>query len=331
MRKAVWLWQGLRVAVEAEDPVLEAVASRFRLLPRAGEGGRPDLQIVFRPVNPAELARLEGEIPELGWTVLPLLGHPVRYSPGHQRLRLGLPGRFLAACHLATGRLDAAYVGSEGDPSWFLSHPPVTLALHEIAKQQGRYMVHAAAVAEGGRGVLLAGASGSGKTTLALALVRAGFGFLGDDLTFLTRGPSGWRALAFPDAVDVTPGTARFFPEIAARAGDPAAWSRPKREVCVGQVFGIEPVWECEPVALVFPRARAGAGTRLAPLGKAEALEELLVNVLRTEAEATQRHLDALAGLVRQVSCYRMETGLDFDLQAARIRALLQSPAGRAG
>lgn len=53
----------------------------------------------------------------------------------------------------------------------------------ETARRTGNFLlIHAGAVSEDGRGVILPGKSGAGKTTLVSALVRDGFGYLSDEL-----------------------------------------------------------------------------------------------------------------------------------------------------
>jgi len=55
-----------------------------------------------------------------------------------------------------------------------------------VERSGDRYLIlHAAAVATGGSGVVIAGASGSGKSTLAAALVARGASYLGDEATGL--------------------------------------------------------------------------------------------------------------------------------------------------
>ena len=49
-------------------------------------------------------------------------------------------------------------------------------------------LVHGAAVAVDGHGVLIVGVSGRGKTTTALACARAGFSYLGDDMCVIETG-----------------------------------------------------------------------------------------------------------------------------------------------
>jgi hypothetical protein len=56
---------------------------------------------------------------------------------------------------------------------------------------EGVHEVHAALVGRAGAGVLLAGASGAGKSTSAMACVRHGLDFLGDDVVGLEPRPDG--------------------------------------------------------------------------------------------------------------------------------------------
>ena len=83
-----------------------------------------------------------------------------------------------------------------------------TLPFIETMKRRGLYNLHAAGLCKGERALLLPGSSGSGKSTLTLALLRAGWGFISDDMVFLKQGDS--RVLAFPDEIDFTEKTARL-------------------------------------------------------------------------------------------------------------------------
>lgn len=83
---------------------------------------------------------------------------------------------------------------------------------------RGYEVLHASAVAIGGRGVVFVGATGAGKTSLALRLIAAGAAFVTDDVA----------------AIDVADGVPRLHPgaSIAAvrpqerSAIEPAVWSR---------------------------------------------------------------------------------------------------------
>jgi hypothetical protein len=74
---------------------------------------------------------------------------------------------------------------------------------------------------------------------------------------------------------------------------------------------------------MVFPRP--GKSSILTPMPKAEALLELVCNVVRTEPRSSQAHLDALAQLVRNCRCYRLQTGHDFDRLPGLLRSVLQN------
>ncbi|MEO0391295.1 MAG: HPr kinase/phosphatase C-terminal domain-containing protein [Pseudomonadota bacterium] len=60
-------------------------------------------------------------------------------------------------------------------------------------------ILHASAVAFGGRAVLITGAAGSGKSSLALQLMALGAALISDDRTVLTRDGSSVIASAGPN------------------------------------------------------------------------------------------------------------------------------------
>jgi hypothetical protein len=248
----------------------------------------------------------------------------VLYFDEAQQLYHEVPGRARALTDLAQGRVRVAHGDLDARGTWLLSHLFFTVQLAELLKRQGLYMVHAAGLALRGRGLLVAGDSGSGKTTLALALLRAGFEFLGDDTVFLGANS---RVLAFPDEFDITAQTARFFPELEALAREPAPGERPKRPLSATQVYGVVPCWECAPAVLVFPQRSNSRESALRPLPKDEVLVALACNVMRTELRSSQAHLDALAALAARCRCYRLEAAQDFDRVAALLRAVLETEA----
>ena len=73
----------------------------------------------------------------------------------------------------------------------YVIQPVLRLALAE----QGYYLVHAAAMARDGRAVLFAGRGGVHKTSLAIAMIRRGWRYMGDDMVIV--GPN-QQVLAYP-------------------------------------------------------------------------------------------------------------------------------------
>jgi hypothetical protein len=249
----------------------------------------------------------------------------VLYSDDADSLYFSFHGRIHATCDPARGELRVSIQDPQPGDDWLLSHALITLPLIEMLKRRGLYSLHAAGVGRAGRTLLLAGASGSGKSTLAIALARSGLDFLGDDMLFLSRSASGLRAHAFPDEVDVTDTTIRFFPELhhLARLAPRHGW--PKRAFRP-EVFFRVPVagLDSTPVALVFPRLALDAtSSQLEPLSSHDALLDLLPNVLLTEQPAIAAHVEALEQLTRETPCFRLWAARDFEALPALLGQLL--------
>ena len=339
-----YLFHGLTLTLAADADILAALHARLGRFPMGIRAGAPHLQFDFLPATGPDCRRLERPAGP-GQTIMQLTAGSVEYFAASQQLHVDLAGRGRAWCDLRARQVEIECPAADPERVWICAHLLFTMPLAELLKREGLYMLHAAGVAEAGQGLLLAGASGAGLTTLAIALLRAGFGFLGDDTLFLAPAtppvngppaplqrnapasvPAALRALAFPDEMDLAPRTFDFFPELARDTSAPPPGQRPKRPVCATRVYGIQPLWECVPAMLVFPQAATSPASVLTPMTKADALLQLLCNVVRTEVHSSQAHLDALAALVRQCRCYRLQTGRDFDTLPARLQSLLQRP-----
>ena len=203
-----------------------------------------------------------------------------------------------------------------GRELYLATHPLATLGLMELLERRGRYALHAGCLAHEGRGVLVAGPTGSGKSTLTLALVRAGLGFVSDDIVFLTEDG---RALGFADAAGVTDdGAQRFGLEAA-----PKAEGFPKRLIRLEDAFETTPIASCEPRVIVFPEVVRDRPGEIEPIDPGDAYLRLVPDVLLTQPAGTQSHLQAIAALLDQVSCYTVRSGTDLDHTAGLVRELL--------
>ncbi|MDQ1448706.1 MAG: hypothetical protein QOC79_1677, partial [Actinomycetota bacterium] len=136
-------------------------------------------------------------------------------------------------------------------------------------------------------------------------------------------GATGRAVFAFPDELDVSDATVEMIPELAwlrRRA------KRPGREkhAVPADVLGGRTVLGCTATALIFPQVARTARSVLEPVGPADALRELLPNVLLTDATTSQSHLDVLGQLAREVPSFRLFTGSVLDEVAKTLAPLLR-------
>lgn len=316
-------FHGLGVAVSGDPAVLAALHPRLKQFESSGQG-RGNLRFAYRRVR--DHARHGIEKPS--GRPRPVYGSPLGYleyfEKGDQLYMNDYRDRVRALCDVGSGRVRLSIRQSEADHLWLASHPLFTLPFIELLKRHGRYSLHAAGLCVEGRAVLLPGASGSGKSTLALALLRAGFGFLGDDMIFLGREGRGLRVLAFPDEIDVTEDTIAFFPELRSLLNSPKPPGWHKRPFRAEALYDVEFVFECRPAVIIFPRVADTQESVLTPMGRDEALLELAPNVLLTRGTSSQAHLEVLAQLTRDSECYRLDMGRDLDTLPGRLRRVLE-------
>jgi hypothetical protein len=168
------------------------------------------------------------------------------------------------------------------------------------ARAAGRVVLHAAAVAAGGRAVVVPGPPDSGKTTLTAALVRAGFGYLTDEAVVFDE--ASLAVAPFPKPLVLGPAVAPDLADLcppATRLG--SQWRVPPG--AVGSLA--EPA---APGLVVAPSFSPGEPARLEPLTPAEAVVVLgghSFNLL----DRPQAALDLLARVARQAPCYRLAGG----------------------
>jgi hypothetical protein len=228
-------------------------------------------------------------------------------------------------CRPQLGRVDVA-IGAPAPGRMLAINPLFTIPLLEVAKRRGLFGLHAACVARDGEGVLIAGPSGAGKSTLTVALVRAGFDFLSDDIVFLRReeGQQGQvRVIAFPDTVDITTDTIAMFSELRDIRDAPLPDGRSKRRVRVEERFGATAVASCSPRALVLVEFASDEKSALVAVPKNDALVSLAPNVLLTDERSSQAHFTSLATLAREVPCYALRSGRDVAATVHLVESLL--------
>jgi hypothetical protein len=170
----------------------------------------------------------------------------------------------------------------------------------------GHLLFHSGAVEADGTGVLFPGASGSGKSTLTAGLVRAGLGYLTDELAavHMTSG----KLVPYPKPITVKPGSFAVLADIGPDAG-PACGSRPLEgqewQVPVGEGTGRAIGTPCSPGFVIVPRHEAGADTTLTPLSDTQAFFGLAVNAVNLAAHGSAG-TRVLGRLARECQCFSL-------------------------
>jgi hypothetical protein len=175
-------------------------------------------------------------------------------------------------------------------------------------------LLHAGAVADGhGRALLLPAPMESGKTTLVAGLLRRGFDYVTDEAVAIEA--AGLAVRPYPKPLSVDPGS---WPVLAELEPDvDAALKAGQWQVPPARVAGPG----CRPVAVVSPRYRAGAASRLEALRPAQAVLLLAENSFNFKADG-RRWLPVLAALAAAAPCFRLTVG-DLDDAVDLVAGLL--------
>lgn len=199
---------------------------------------------------------------------------------------------------------------SPGRPEWSCERsqfvPLLKAQLIESVLQRARYEVafHAAALARENEALLLVGSPGAGKTTLAIALARAGFEVIADDVVLLDEhGSVTGVCLPFAAKASSWALLSEHWPGIATQPShnrpdgqklcyvpqDPVADARPRRISCV-----------------VLLNRQDRARTRVEELHSVCALSALVGEGATRDERLSARGFTSLVEGLREARCFRL-------------------------
>ena len=186
-------------------------------------------------------------------------------------------------------------------------------------------VIHAGALAQDGKAVLLSAQSGSGKSTLAAWLTADGLQYLTDEVIEIPLAMNGSQVNTFPRSIFLKHGSAFVWQQRLTQPEDPrflrfadaAAWIDP-------QLFQPTlPAAQSDPRLLVFPRYVPGAELQAQKLTTAETLFRVMQNV--TNARNLPRHgLDGATQLAQRITAYTL-TYSDLNIASAWVQKTLQA------
>lgn len=270
------------------------------------------------------------------------LGHDFEVrtdSPELTRYLSRLLSPFASPGRSASHYTIAASTSGAGCGAWFdgqalteggdRAHALAMLLWHvnrEVVARSGHLvLLHAAGATSDGMGIVMPSPMESGKTTLVAGLVRAGFGYLSDEVVAVD--PTTLELTAYPKALSVDPGSWPLlsdlepFVEPAVRPYLPQQWQVPAEDIRPGAV-----VPRAAPGMLIAPRYRAGAETLLTRLRPADALM-LLARCAFGIPERADRDFEVLGRLAERCACYELTMG-DLDEACALVSSAVSRSHG---
>ena len=187
--------------------------------------------------------------------------------------------------------------------------------LAELLKGKGCFLAHCSGVEKKGQGIIFPGFSGAGKTTSCVALIRQGYGFLGDDRPILRYNKSGGlELLSFPEPIDVTDYTIQVFPELRNYRLFLDNRNLRKQSFTAEELYPGSTRDSCVPRIILFPEISAVKKSSLEVFPKSEALKTFLPHsLLAFDKEIARKHFDIIFDLIQTTDCYKLKLGTDLE------------------
>jgi hypothetical protein len=186
---------------------------------------------------------------------------------------------------------------------------PITLGV--LGAAMGLVPMHCACLESDGDGLLIAGASGAGKSTLSVALSEAGFNYVSDDWTYMSRHSEGIVAHGTSAPVKLLPDAVKHFQSLQRHSLQTSMNGELAYEIDIAEVFGARVERECEPRWLIFLERMPRAGGEFTPMSHTDTRRYLDSSVERLPPqlyEATalrERTIESVAML----PCWRFRYG----------------------
>ncbi|HXO21997.1 MAG TPA: hypothetical protein VOA87_18940 [Thermoanaerobaculia bacterium] len=194
------------------------------------------------------------------------------------------------------------------DPAFFRWHF-LEPALFFMLEWRGFIGVHGAALARGGKGLLLRAASGQGKTTLAYAATRRGFQALAEDVVWLDGARPLWWGT--PWSFHLLPDARELFPELASATPLVQLNGETKLAADLEALRPGSTTPSARAGAVVLLSRQPGGRSRIEPLGPAAAREGWRQGGASKESEIAG--YDSAVDRLLRHGAYRLAFGDDIE------------------
>ena len=249
------------------------------------------------------------------------LGVVNRFSTGPYRCAYDMHTDSLLAYDSQRKHSWVWYPDFDALPAWAIASPfriPLSWFLNEHKMQ----MIHGAAVALDGRGILLTAPGGSGKSTTALMCALAGMDYLGDD--YVVIDPQLRQIhMVYQTAKLFVPSLA-LLPQL-----EDAVINRDKLDRDKGILFldnaDVTMSTSAALTAIVVPQVDTASKTRLKSISPQDALLAVLPSTIVGLFGGTHVTPGLLLSLVNSVPCYQLTIGFDTEAIVPTLNSLVEN------
>lgn len=208
-------------------------------------------------------------------------------------------------------------------PDWILGSPFRTI-LHWFLNDSKIHLIHAAAVGENGKTVLLTAKSGSGKSTTSMSCLLSGMHYLADDYVAVEMFPEGAVAHSLYHSAKVTKNGLGYFPEFKELIWNKNFSDREKAVIFISDIFPEQVVHKTTLDAIFIPKI-TGKETRIVPATKIEAMLAMAPTTLLQLPMAETKKVNVFKEILGKVPCYILELGPDVRAVPEVIKAFLNN------
>jgi hypothetical protein len=213
---------------------------------------------------------------------------------------------------------------------WWVDASPLQVVLNVFLRERGLQLTHTAAVGDARGAVLLCGKGGSGKSTTALACLRAGLDYIGEDYCLLEPGETP-RVYSVYQSAKWEKNTRALYPEYEGFIRNAAAARTEKALVYYEDAFPGRIRTQAPVRALVSLTVGADRRPVLRTQTRERAIKDLLMSTSLQLPFYEARTAATLKEFVGRVPAHHLTLGRDLNANAAAIGELLaasRTPAG---
>jgi hypothetical protein len=263
------------------------------------EAGSADLQIGFLTSAEANLSHL-----------IPYPPTEYRAMASNDSFAVWQPGE-LPMLYLLNRKSNRAliWLSAGAAPDWIASRPCLPI-MYAFSVGTPWIALHAAAIGQNGRTLLLVGEGRIGKTTAALACARAGWDYAGDDYVYTNTANAKVEPLYCSARLRADMGPA-FADLVTSPAQISSSDGEPRYELRLGRELSLDRICGGSLAAILLPRRRGGVLPEFSPARRLDAVAALYTSMTLMQLGWRETMIRKVATVIGLAPVFFVDTGQD--------------------